>query len=165
MANTDLQQLIYVSHSHGQLDPPALDRILNAARSFNPTVGVTGLLLYHDGSFLQVLEGPQASIDMLMQKISQDRRHGGLLVMSSKPAASRVFPDWSMGYVPAGSLSGAQREGAFNLFAYAADRDVVPSGRAMLVDTHVASFLSTFREFEDASPAPPFADVASKIRL
>ena len=56
------------------------------------------MLVYISGNFLQVIEGPEASIDELFSKIGKDTRHKRVFVISSGPIDTRSFADWSMGY-------------------------------------------------------------------
>ncbi len=77
-----------------------LQALLRQARSFNQTAGVTGLLLYRDSRFVQVLEGAQHTVLDLYRRIENDPRHAKLRVLSVEGAASRAFSAWSMGYIP-----------------------------------------------------------------
>ncbi len=56
------------------------------------------MLLYRDGNFLQVLEGPAGVVDSLIQKIKRDPRHNGVILMSRKAIEERQFGDWSMAF-------------------------------------------------------------------
>jgi hypothetical protein len=149
-AHADLHRLIYLSYSRELLDDAHLASILTKSRTFNPTVGVTGLLLYHEGSFIQVIEGPKASLDLLMSKIRKDLRHGGIITLYSKPVSERAFPSWSMGYAAFESLPAAVRESAFDLYAFAEDRGIVDASYDAVISTHVSSFLNSFRELAAA---------------
>jgi hypothetical protein len=61
-------------------------------------LGITGLLLYKQGLFLQVIEGEESLVRQLYTLISMDRRHHSLLVIDEWSIAARTFPDWSMGF-------------------------------------------------------------------
>ena len=75
-----------------------LKRILEVSRRKNARLGITGLLLYKQGLFLQVFEGEETLVRQLYTLISMDRRHHSLLVIDEWPIAARTFPDWSMGF-------------------------------------------------------------------
>jgi hypothetical protein len=62
----------------------------------NRLVDVTGLLLTHEGWFLQALEGPTPAVEALLAKISSDTRHRGLRILHAGPAQARMFEDWNM---------------------------------------------------------------------
>jgi hypothetical protein len=94
-----LHRLIYVSRwTNGLGDdvPAALHRIVAVSMASNRTIDVTGLLLAHEGWFIQVLEGPSAEISGLMGRISRDPRHREVHTLSAGPAERRLFSDWDM---------------------------------------------------------------------
>jgi len=90
--------LVYVSSARHRLERPALNAILDTARRNNPALGVTGMLLYRDGGFMQALEGEEAVVRDLYARIARDRRHQGLITILAEPAERREFADWSMGF-------------------------------------------------------------------
>lgn len=93
-----MRELIYRSRSAGPFDRVEIGRILATARRVNATCGVTGLLLYSDASFLQVLEGEEADVRATFARIRDDPRHQDLAVLADGPVARRRYPDWSMGF-------------------------------------------------------------------
>ncbi|WP_304166481.1 BLUF domain-containing protein [Phenylobacterium aquaticum] len=62
----------------------------------NALVGVTGLLLAHEGWFVQALEGPAQAVMTTYQRILNDPRHADSRVLSAGPAEQREFGDWDM---------------------------------------------------------------------
>jgi hypothetical protein len=76
-----------------------IDGILQAARNNNRKLDVTGALLYNDGFFAQVLEGPRTGIEKIFEKIQRDNRHNNITVLETSAITSRDFPDWSMAFV------------------------------------------------------------------
>jgi hypothetical protein len=144
-----LHRLIYVSSAVGILRADELDRILLRSKASNTAAGITGLLLLHEGSFLQVIEGSTAGVLSLMERIRRDRRHSSLTLLESAPCSARAFPGWSMGYVAPRNLTDAQRRD-FSGFLLEHRRAEQPASyKASLVD-HLWSFLSSFREVEAA---------------
>lgn len=93
-----LVAVIYVSSSRGMLSAADLDRILDQARRNNARDGITGMLLYADGSFIQAVEGPPAAVDTLLARLRADPRHSDLHFLARYEVAERQFPDWSMGF-------------------------------------------------------------------
>ncbi|GGF11949.1 hypothetical protein GCM10011383_23980 [Hymenobacter cavernae] len=77
-----------------------LKDILLKARATNHDLRITGLLLYSEGMIMQVLEGEQEVVRMLYEKIRRDPRHTEVATLVDGPVPRRVFPDWSMGFVP-----------------------------------------------------------------
>lgn len=92
-----MQQLLYVSNTSRDANPAMLEDILGASRRNNPPLGVTGMLLYLDGGFLQVLEGREETLSALLNKIAADKRHWNTQILL-KRTAEPVFSDWSMGF-------------------------------------------------------------------
>ncbi|HVW75528.1 MAG TPA: BLUF domain-containing protein [Rhizomicrobium sp.] len=93
-----MRQLLYVSTTLPDLTPAVLDEILTASRRNNAMMGITGLLLYIDGGFLQMLEGDERALRELHARISTDRRHWDLRLMLDREVGQRAFPGWSMGF-------------------------------------------------------------------
>jgi hypothetical protein len=91
-------QLIYASAAAKQFTAPELDRLLERARLRNDLYSVTGMLLYHSGSFLQVVEGPESGIDIIYYSISKYPRHLKPKILLRQTISRRDFSDWSMGF-------------------------------------------------------------------
>ena len=62
-------------------------------------LSITGLLLYANGSFMQLLEGSKDRIDFLMERIKNDPRHRQVDVLQQGYIAERQFPNWSMAFL------------------------------------------------------------------
>ena len=90
---------IYVSTRVEDLSEDELLKLLVAARKNNTAKGLTGLLLYANGRFMQVLEGPEAEVLNAMEKIRNDLRHKNIDTLRLEKKAQRDFSDWSMGFV------------------------------------------------------------------
>ncbi len=97
-------QLIYASAAVKPFTPPELRDLLAGARTRNAAAEVSGLLLYHEGSFLQILEGEPTTVQALFEKIGKDPRHANMLLLSQKTIEERNFGDWSMGFADFVSL-------------------------------------------------------------
>ncbi|WP_394228451.1 BLUF domain-containing protein [Pseudoalteromonas spongiae] len=94
-----LHQLIYQSRETRALSNQDFADILEVARTFNESQGITGCLFYNGGWLLQVLEGEQSTIDSLYQKIARDERHKDCNLMYFEPVEKRVFSKWTMGMI------------------------------------------------------------------
>jgi FAD-dependent sensor of blue light len=94
-----LQQLIYSSTATKEFSEAHLSFLLLNARQNNQSLGVTGILLYDAGSFLQVLEGEGATIEALYRRISRDPRHAHVSKLLTREINAREFGEWSMGFV------------------------------------------------------------------
>ena len=93
-----LVSLVYISTATGVMTDDDLKDILAASRRNNPAAGITGMLLYRDGLFIQTLEGEEDAVEKLYRKISRDPRHTEIMRLYYHPAKERRFGDWSMGF-------------------------------------------------------------------
>ena len=94
-------QIIYSSASSTPMEQEALDDLLAHAQRGNDQKGITGALVYVDGFFLQILEGEQAGVQRLMQRIAGDVRHETVTVLQEGEITSAAFSDWKMAFVSA----------------------------------------------------------------
>lgn len=92
-----LFQLIYKSEKTAPMSEEDVRELLQKARSKNEGLGITGLLLYAQDRFLQVLEGPKAAVLNLYDTIQDDLRHTHVETVLAMPVSRRTFPDWKMG--------------------------------------------------------------------
>lgn len=76
--------------------PARIEELLTCSRAKNARLGITGLLVFRDGTFMQLLEGPQAVVEALFRKIKADERHYALVTLIEGPVPQRSFPNWSM---------------------------------------------------------------------
>lgn len=87
-------ELVYVSKARNRLEQGELEGILSKARKNNADHDITGLLLYDGyGTFIQVLEGPESSVERLFEKIKTDSRHSSINRIGFHQISSRSFPD------------------------------------------------------------------------
>lgn len=89
-------RLTYVSTARTDLGQPDLDKILATARAHNADVGITGLLAFNGANFMQTIEGEREAVEQLLQQISNDPRHFGLIVIEARAVSRRVFAGWAM---------------------------------------------------------------------
>ena len=113
--NTDVYQLLYVSSATENFDEDDLLDIMNQARKNNKKNGITGLLLFADGSIVQLLEGNKELVERTYETIARDPRHSGLIRLVGEYSESRDFADWSMGFQRIESKSLTDVEGFNNL--------------------------------------------------
>ncbi len=130
----------YVSSAAAGFDTSALTAVITESREANARKSVTGMLCYHEGNFLQFLEGDRPVVQALFLAIAKDRRHTGVLEIYNQPVGERLFPDWTMGLARADQLSPEQQDLYRNLtqFRLAPDR---ASDQRRTVEV----FLDTFR--------------------
>ena len=109
-------EIVYASAEAQPFSPNALAELLAKARENNRTLGVSGVLLHHKGSFLQVLEGPGLVVDALFHKIGKDPRHTRMMVIKRRSISERAFGEWSMGFVLPNPATIARKLDGFNRF-------------------------------------------------
>lgn len=93
-----MQSLSYVSESRipkGNRDTE-LSRLVERSGLYNRTVGLTGVLILRGDLFFQTLEGPNDTIQAMLRKIRQDRRHDCVYVIANEPISERKFSEWTM---------------------------------------------------------------------
>lgn len=97
-------QIIYSSAAVAPFSETELTELLGKARVNNGRLGVTGMLLYHEGSFLQALEGDEHVVDALYTKIGKDKRHHRVVALLRRPIDDRYFDQWQMGFASSKGL-------------------------------------------------------------
>lgn len=93
-----LVRLLYASRAV-DTSPAAIDAILTQSRQHNPGCGITGILCYGGGVFLQAIEGGRPAISNLYGHIQSDKRHKDVQLLHYEEIAERRFGGWSMGKV------------------------------------------------------------------
>ncbi|MDD2924245.1 BLUF domain-containing protein [Rhodoferax sp.] len=93
-----LVRLLYASRAV-DTSSGAIESILHQSREHNPASGVTGVLCYGSGIFLQVLEGGRMTVSELFGHIQRDPRHKDVVLLSYEEIAERRFAGWTMGEV------------------------------------------------------------------
>ncbi|GGB83706.1 BLUF domain-containing protein [Dyadobacter sediminis] len=90
--------IVYLSSSTDLLSQEELLTILQKSRTKNASDNITGVLLYFNGSIIQVLEGDEEKVRSLYNVISRDRRHTQVIPLYMQNIPRRSFEKWSMGY-------------------------------------------------------------------
>lgn len=112
MENNALIQLVYISKATILHSQEELLSLLIKARSKNCELDITGMLLYKDCSFLQLLEGKKALVEGLFEEIQRDERHHRIKVLIDfEKTNNRLFPDWSMGFQNLNNNDSSEIEG------------------------------------------------------
>lgn len=94
-----MYSICYVSAASRHMSKEELLGLMDSCHKNNEAIDVTGLLLYNgNGTFIQVLEGEQAIVQALYDKISLDSRHHRVNCIGRQSIEARSFPNWSMGF-------------------------------------------------------------------
>jgi hypothetical protein len=137
----ELHSIAYFSRSNLEGDEVALKAqvmdILATAWRKNRQRNLTGALLFSDGCFAQVLEGPREALEEIFEAIECDTRHSDVTILHFHPVAERSFPGWSMAF--------AGEDEAVRARAIAAH--ALPTADAIPVDARGKSFLDVLSDY------------------
>ncbi|MDT4848634.1 BLUF domain-containing protein [Hydrogenophaga sp.] len=100
-----LVRLLYVSRAVDKDSPRVIESILESARSHNMGYGITGVLCYGGGVFLQAIEGGRSAVNTLYSHIVADPRHTGVELLHYEEITERRFGGWTMGQVNLSKLN------------------------------------------------------------
>ena len=130
----ELVQCIYCSAAQPpDLNEAELALILEAARSNNAQLQVTGMLLFQEGSFFQVLEGDRDTVEKLYKHIAGDKRHAQVKRLIVEPIEERHFGEWTMGYPQISRKDLASIPGLNDFFSQGQSFNELGEGRAKLL--------------------------------
>lgn len=101
MTESGIHSITYVSAARRLLADEELLALLAKSRDANAVHGITGLLLYRGGSFMQVIEGPPAPLRQLYRNICADPVHHHVTTLLDNPLPAREFENWHMAFISA----------------------------------------------------------------
>ena len=93
-----MKRIVYRSQARVGIRPGELAEVLAISRRNNARTGVTGLLIYSNGFFLQVLEGLDHQVDQTFDRIRRDIRHCACQLVQEKTIFEPDFGEWKMGF-------------------------------------------------------------------
>ena len=93
-----LVRLLYASRAL-DTNPGAISTILAQSREYNPSCGITGILCYGGGIFIQAIEGGRLAVSELYGHIQRDKRHKDVALLQFEEITERRFSGWTMGQV------------------------------------------------------------------
>ena len=99
-----IHQLIYVSRPTTAITEAELVDILTQSQYKNIRLDLSGLLVFHDGKFMQLLEGGKKEVDELFATIRRDPRHTDVKVVLETDCYHRCMPSWVMGFSTGGKI-------------------------------------------------------------
>ena len=121
---------IYTSVIAPSFSEKELEPLLQMAREKNERLGLSGMLLYSERSFFQVLEGPDETVDSLFQKIASDSRHMRVTRIIREPISKKYFDDWTMGFSKVTNGDLQTMPGVNDFFQQGASLASIDPGRA-----------------------------------
>jgi len=125
--------LIYISSATSWPDETDLLQLLNQARSRNLRQNITGMLLYSNATYLQVLEGEPKDVHQIFDAINRDSRNNGVVKLHEADIQQRDFPDWSMGFKNL-DLSTSTVPGFVDIFNGKLDKEIARSNKYAAID-------------------------------
>jgi len=90
----DLVELSYLSEAVSDMSFLGLMRLLESARTYNQQNGITGILLYDNQQFGQIIEGERANVMKAWKRIQDDKRHHRIELLEIREIAERSYPEW-----------------------------------------------------------------------
>ncbi len=133
-----MYHLVYISYVSRPLREDDLIDILNTSRLNNKKNGITGMLVYLNEKFIQVLEGEYEAVNNVYKEIASDVRHRKVTTILEGNTEQRIFKDWSMGFK---KLDGQQFE---ELSGYKDPEDFFSASSVTDESPAVMIFLSLF---------------------
>ena len=130
-----MEQVLYSSIAREGLGSDEVFTIIQTASRLNPQRDITGFLIFRDGRFLQLVEGPGHELDRLIDDLLGDPRHHSLQIIERTQVGARSFPNWRMKRVSRSTGQSALDEIREGLSSN-------PSGEAVM--DAIDEFLETF---------------------
>jgi hypothetical protein len=119
-------RLIYASSAVQAFNAEQLSALLEHCQRKNRAKEITGILLYCNGTFFQVLEGEAEDVNQIYALIEKDSRHKDCTIIEKIKVTERAFPYWSMGYEKIAANEIQQMDGMNGFSA----KDFSPAGFA-----------------------------------
>jgi hypothetical protein len=98
MSENKLYHISYVSTGCDGLRYEHIKEILESSNKNNETDEISGILIYCNKHFFQIIEGEKEKVEELFQKIAVDPRHDNVIKLQSGFIEQRHFETWNMGF-------------------------------------------------------------------
>jgi hypothetical protein len=134
-----LRQVLYGSSAVLPITQTEIDDILSGARRRNAETGITGILFYLEGNFLQLLEGEEPALSETYQRIAKDQRHRNLIKLVDGTISQRSFAGEAMGFR---AINGQEIDANPELFVHSNGRWILRDGAG--VDERLKILIETF---------------------
>lgn len=113
----DLIHCIYASSATVNFNKDDLDGLLAICRANNRKINISGMLLFQNRSFFQILEGEKSAVTNLYEKIGGDKRHDKVVKIIEEQIQVKSFAEWTMGYSNISPRSFSKIDGLNDFFA------------------------------------------------
>ena len=132
-------RVVYVAEAAPGVVDTDVEDIVHRSQRNNAIAGITGILIWTGSVFLQAIEGSSDAVGRLLEAIEADHRHLGIVIISEKTIAQRLYPDWAMACVRTlHGVSGQVLADALSISPDQADlalRDLAAEGAPFTVKT------------------------------
>jgi hypothetical protein len=126
-------QLVYLSSATQWPSSADLQALLQQSQQRNASSGITGMLLYKNAQFLQLLEGEAGPVHEIFASVCRDPRHNGVVKLVEQAAAERSFDGWYMGFRNLDDDAPPPPAGFADVFAGGFDKDALLGSGERLV--------------------------------
>lgn len=116
--------LIYISSATSWPSDYDLKELLEQSRARNLRQNITGMLLYDNATYMQVLEGAEVDVHDIYDSILKDSRNNGNVILVEEEISQRDFPNWSMGFRSLKSCSPEELPGFQDVFNGKLDKEL-----------------------------------------
>ena len=116
--------LIYISSATSWPSENDLKELLEQSRARNLRQNITGMLLYDNAMYMQVLEGSEKDVHDIYDSILKDTRNNGNVTLIEEEISQRDFPNWSMGFKNLESCSPEELPGFQDVFGGKLDKEL-----------------------------------------
>jgi len=134
-------RLFFISAATHFTTARELNDIMRVARQRNSAEGVSSLLIYNDGSFAQLMEGPNQVVLATMARIEKDQRHSGVAIIVEEEISTRILEGWDMQVVPVSKIAAEDDYDFLSLAAFHAS----PQYAAVMKHPALRGFLASFK--------------------
>ena len=135
-----MYRIIYLSSAIKILSDDEINDLLTISRENNLKYDITGLLLYSEGNFIQILEGSKENVLKIFEKIKHDSRHRNIITVIKGPIVNRTFSDWKMGFSIIEPVF-LKKHPEINPFLLKKSRNI-----DLITNTFIDAFLNSFRK-------------------
>jgi len=126
-------QLIYISSATSWPTEDDLTELLDQARFRNSKQNVTGMLLYDNATYMQVLEGNVSDVHEIYEAICNDSRNNGVVKLDESEIVEREFPGWSMGFKNLKRCSSDELPGFVDIFNGNLDKEIAKNNKTLAI--------------------------------
>lgn len=138
-----LSRLVYISNASAAFREDELPGILKVSRRNNERDGLSGLMMFHERRFFQILEGEMNAVMGCFNRIMRDARHDSLMMLETGAVEARAFGQWQMAYKDVQKLPQDMRHAVFSIYDMVRP-DSDERGDDAAVRVRVRDFLASF---------------------